>query len=62
MPERPEFQWSLPNRSSVGQQYKIGYRSAEQVVAPYYGNALNEVVVLEPDTDQDKNRWESSTS
>ncbi|MCA1227215.1 RICIN domain-containing protein [Saccharopolyspora sp. 6M] len=53
----PEFQWSLPSRSFGGNEYKIVSRSTEQVVAPYYGNALNEVVVLEPNSDQDKNWW-----
>ncbi|WP_243794570.1 RICIN domain-containing protein [Saccharopolyspora gloriosae] len=53
----PEFQWSLSSRSFGSDEYKIVSRSTEQVVAPYYGNALNEVVVLEPNTDQDKNWW-----
>jgi hypothetical protein len=50
-----EFQWSLNQR--FDHQYKITSRSANQVMAPYYGNALNEVVVLEPDSDIAKVWW-----
>ncbi|MET7616098.1 RICIN domain-containing protein [Streptomyces sp. NPDC005408] len=50
-----EFQWLLNQRFDG--QYKITSRSANQVMAPYYGNVLNEVVVLEPNSDIAKVWW-----
>ncbi|MEV5482724.1 MULTISPECIES: RICIN domain-containing protein [Streptomyces] len=51
-----EFQWSLQLRDSDG-QYKIISRSSHQVMTPYYGNTVGEVVVLEPDSNIAKNWW-----
>ncbi|MEU6130765.1 RICIN domain-containing protein [Saccharopolyspora sp. NPDC047091] len=58
----PEFQWSLPARSFGSAEYKIVSRSTEQVVVPYYGDGMNEVVVLEANGDQDKNWWRIDAS
>ncbi|MFG2826231.1 RICIN domain-containing protein [Streptomyces sp. NPDC048434] len=51
-----EFQWWLQQRGSDG-QFKITSRSSRQVMTPYYGSALGEVVVLEPDSNVAKNWW-----
>jgi hypothetical protein len=51
-----EFQWSVEGRPSDN-QHKIVSRSSRQVMSPYYGNALGEVVVLEPDSNIAKNWW-----
>ncbi|MEV5546704.1 RICIN domain-containing protein [Streptomyces sp. NPDC052309] len=51
-----EYQWELIQRLSDG-AYKIYSRSARQVMTPYYGNALGEVVVLEPNSSVDKVWW-----
>ncbi|WP_431999901.1 RICIN domain-containing protein [Streptomyces sioyaensis] len=51
-----EFQWGLQVRGSDG-AYKITSRSSRQVMTPYYGTALGEVVVLEADSSVTKNWW-----
>lgn len=51
-----EFQWTLEQRFSDG-LYKITSRASRQVMTPYYGLNLNEVVVLEPDSNIAKNWW-----
>lgn len=53
--ESYEFQWSVNQRFDG--QYKITSRSARQVMTPYYGNVLGEVVVLEPDSNIAKVWW-----
>jgi hypothetical protein len=50
-----EFQWGVDQRFDG--QYKITSRSAQQVMAPYYGSGLNEVVTLEPDSNIAKVWW-----
>ncbi|GAA2910759.1 hypothetical protein GCM10011428_26530 [Streptomyces violaceus] len=37
--------------------YKIYSRSAGQIMTPYYGNSLGEVVVLEPNSNAEKVWW-----
>ncbi len=51
-----EFQWSVRSRPSDG-LYKITSRASRQVISPYYGSSLNEVAVLEPDSNIAKNWW-----
>lgn len=51
-----EFQWFLEQRPSDG-QYKITSRSAKQVMAPYYGNVVGEVVILDSNSNIAKNWW-----
>jgi hypothetical protein len=51
-----EFQWSVQQRPSDG-LYKITNMASRQVMTPYYGAALNEVVVLEPDSNIAKTWW-----
>ncbi|MGW0731426.1 RICIN domain-containing protein [Streptomyces sp. NPDC002851] len=51
-----EFQWDLTVRPWDG-AYKIRSLSARQVMTPYYGNGLGEVVVLEPDSSVEKVWW-----
>lgn len=51
-----EFQWSVQQRPSDG-LYKITNFASRQVITPYYGAALNEVVVLEPDSNIAKVWW-----
>ncbi|MFG2890914.1 RICIN domain-containing protein [Streptomyces sp. NPDC048248] len=51
-----EFQWLIEQRP-YDNQYKITSLSSRQVMTPYYGNVLNEVVVLEPDSNVAKNWW-----
>lgn len=50
-----EYQWTAQVRGDG--QYKLINRSSRQVLTPYYGNGLNEVVVLEPDSNIAKNWW-----
>ncbi|MBC9728138.1 RICIN domain-containing protein [Streptomyces sp. TRM68367] len=50
-----QFQWDLIQRFSG--EYKIYSRSAHQVMTPYYGYGLNEIVVLEPDSNVEKVWW-----
>jgi hypothetical protein len=49
-----EFQWTLQHRDGL---YKFTNVSSRQVMTPYYGSGLNEVVVLEPDSNVAKNWW-----
>ncbi len=51
-----EFQWQLTQRALDG-AYKIYSRSAGQIMTPYYGNSLGEVVVLEPNSNAEKVWW-----
>ncbi|MFE3141243.1 RICIN domain-containing protein [Streptomyces scopuliridis] len=51
-----EFHWRLEQRFSDG-LWKITSRSSRQVITPYYGQGLNEVVVLEPDSNIAKHWW-----
>ncbi|GEC05137.1 hypothetical protein SSP24_27920 [Streptomyces spinoverrucosus] len=50
----PEFQWTLEQRAGL---YKLTNVSSRQVMTPYYGAGLNEVVVLEPDSNIAKVWW-----
>lgn len=54
-----EFHWSF-NRNSSGDQYKITSRSANKVLAPYFGKESGEVVVLESDSNIAKNWWSAT--
>ncbi|MGP3953005.1 RICIN domain-containing protein [Streptomyces sp. 7N604] len=51
-----QFQWQLTQRPFDG-AYKISSLSAHQIMTPYYGNTLGEVVVLEPDSNVEKVWW-----
>ncbi|MFI6370481.1 RICIN domain-containing protein [Streptomyces sp. NPDC050546] len=51
-----EFQWQVIPRAFDG-AYKIYSLSARQIMTPYYGNGLGEVVVLEPDSNAEKVWW-----
>lgn len=49
-----EFQWTAEQRNGL---YKLTNVASRQVMTPYYGTGLGEVVVLEPDSNVAKVWW-----